>query len=381
MSIQGRNYLANHQVAPQIIQGTPNYNVEVSEGQNPPGEFYPAGYLPVVISENRLMGSGYVLMPGKVISLDGNKRLIPAGLAMDVRAEKAAPGATAYKEYSALDVENGIVGLDGAFVQAGDSVTLPMVAANLKVTEPIGIMRYSALTAPGSDPSNPATFYKHAYDTGGARAFSRWCYIQVPVVEVNKRIETVAVGVTSHRIALYPGGAIVVKKGGVAQFTAAGSVKGIANMMTPSAGAPTEYSLVGRTLLFNGVTDAGWTIEYTPKMDLPFTSLTIDKGSDIVDGNSLNVSDFIGETLGYDLDSNFRFMDAGVTTDTFKVGRILDVKNGSNEDLKLVRTYFRDFGLWQEQPGYATDGRNTQLSIANAPKYIARIAVNFNLFY
>src|ERR1035437_7921746 len=113
MSVNGRNYLANHQVAPQILQGTPNYNVEVSEGQNPPGEFFPAAYLPVVVSENRLMGSGYVLMPGKVISLDGNKRLIPAGLAMDVRAEIATPGSNAYKKYGALDVENGTVGLSG----------------------------------------------------------------------------------------------------------------------------------------------------------------------------------------------------------------------------------------------------------------------------
>lgn len=248
----------------------------------------------------------------------------------------------------------------------------------MKVTDPIGIMRYSALQAPGSDPSNPATFYKHAYDTGGARAFSRWCYIQVPVVEVNKRVETIATGVNTHRIALYPGGAIVIKKGGVVQFAAAGSVKALPNMMTQAAGAPTQYAMVGRTIMFNGVTNAGWTVEYTPKLDLPFCSLTIDKGADIVDGASLNLSDFIGETVGYDIESNFRFFDNGTTTDTFKVGRVLDVKLGTNEDLKLVRTYFRDFGLWQEQPGYATDGRNTQLSIANAPKWIARIAVSFN---
>ena len=50
----GRNYMANLVGAPQIIQGTPNYNVEVSEGQVPPGEFYPAGYLPVTQSENRI---------------------------------------------------------------------------------------------------------------------------------------------------------------------------------------------------------------------------------------------------------------------------------------------------------------------------------------
>jgi hypothetical protein len=62
----------------------------------------------------------------------------------------------------------------------------------------------------------------------------------------------------------------------------------------------------------------------------------------------------------------------------FQIGQILDVKNGSDKDLALVLTWFRDQGLWQEQPGSATDGRNTMLSIVNAPKYVARIAVNFN---
>lgn len=384
-TLNGTNYMANHQVAPQILQGTPNFNVEVSEGQTPPGEFFPAPYLPIVISENRLMGSGYVLMPGKVIALDGNKRLIPAGLAMDVRKIKAAavpladPYVSAYRKYSSLDVQNQTIGLSGTFVSDGDEVAQTLVDHNLKATEPVGIMRYSALQAPGSDPSNPATFYKHSYDTGGVRAFTRWCYIQVPVVEVNKRVETIASGVTNHRITLYPGTALTIKKSGVVQFATLGSVKALPNMLVQTTGVPTQYAMLGRTILFNGVTDAGWTVEYTPKLDLPFTSMTIDTGANIVDNNSLQISDFIGEVVGYDIESNFRFM--GATTDQFKVGRILDMKLGVNEDLKLVRTYFRDFGLWQEQPGYATDGRNTQLSIANAPKYIARIAVNFNLFY
>lgn len=378
--VNGRNYQANHQVAPQILQGTPNYNVEVSEGQNPPGEFYPASYLPAVISENRIAGSAYVLMPGKVIALDkSNKRIVPAGFAKD--EADAAAGARSIK-YSRLDVDNGTVAPNGSMAVDGDEVVTAALAAGSTFTDPVGIMRYAALAAPGTDPSNPATFFKHSYDTGGARAFSRWAYIQVPVVEVNDRVETIAAGVNTHRIALYPGTALTIKdNGGVALFTAAGSVKAFANQLNQAAGATADgYALMGRTIMFNGPTGAGWTVTYTPKVDLPFTHLVSPFAGDVTNGASGPISQFIGEEVGFNVESNFELWGSGIDNSQ-KIGRVLDIKNGSNEDLKLVFSYFRDFGLWQEQPGYATDGRNTQLSIANAPKYIARIAVNFNLFY
>lgn len=373
--VNGRNYMANHQVAPQILQGTPNYNVEVSEGQNPPGEFYPAGYLPTVISENRLFGSAFVLMPGKVISFDTSGRLVPAGFSID----KAAVSGSRSIKYTKDDETYGVVAPNGSFAVSGDEVLTAMEGASIGITDPIGIMRYSSLMAPGSDPSNPATFYKHSYDTGGAKAFSRWCYIQVPVVEVNPRKETIPTGVATHRIQLYPGTALTIKdNGNVTLFTAGGSKKAIANMLTPAAGATADqYAMVGRTIMFNGPTGAGWTVTYTPQIDLPFTCLKYDKGATIVDGVSAAPSDLIGQEVGFNIKSDFQLWGTGIA-DSTRVGRILTVKNGSNQDLALVRTYFRDFGLWQEQPGYATDGRNTQLSIANAPKYIARIAVQFN---
>ena len=380
MSLNGRNYLANHQVAPQILQGTPNYNVEVSEGQNPPGEFYPAHYLPVAISENRIAGSWFVLMPGKVIAFDSNKRLIPAGFVID---KHAAVGSRAIK-YTANDTAAQVVSVTGGMAAEGDEVVTEAEAAGISFTAPIGIMRYSALMAPGTDPSNPATFFKHAYDTGGARAFSRWCYIQVPVVELNTRVENIPTSVGTFRIALYPGAAGIKIKdaGGVVLFTAVGAAKAFANQLTQAVGPVADaYSMIGRTIMFNGPSGAGWTVEYIPKVDLPFTVMKSPFLGNVVDGASGPISQFIGEEVCYNLSSDFELASGGVPAGSQKVGRILDVKIGSNADLALVRTYYRDFGLWQEQPGYATDGRNTQLSIANTPKYIARIAINFNVFY
>lgn len=379
--VNGRNYLANHQAAPQILQGTPNYNVEVSEGQNPPGEFYPAHYLPVAVSENRIAGSWFVLMPGKVIAFDSNKRLIPAGFVID---KQAAVGARAIK-YTANDTAAQVVGVTGAMAIEGDEVVTDVEAAGITFTDPIGIMRYSALMAPGTDPSNPATFFKHAYDTGGARAFSRWCYIQVPVVEFNTRVEAVPTAVGTHRIALYPdtAGIVIKDAGGVVLFNGVGAVKAFSNQLTeaPAGAVADQYAMVGRTIMFNGPTGAGWTVNYIPKCDLPFTTMKSPFAGNVVDGNSGTIAQFIGEEVCFNLSSDFELVGAGVPAGSQKVGRILDVKVGSSADLALVRTYYRDFGLWQEQPGYATDGRNTQLSIANTPKYIARIAINFNVFY
>lgn len=395
------NYFANHQIAPQILSGTPMFNVEVGEGNNPPGDFYPAAYLPAVQSENRIGGTYFSLMPGKVIAYDSNKRLIPAGLAMDYNIfnaayDAAAPGdeltdarAVAKVKYTAKDEDNGTINAQGQFAQADDYVAETMFEAGLKVTEPIGYMRYSALVANGTDPNDPTTWYKHAYDTGGAKAYGRTYYIQVPVVEVNARVEAIKENVTSHRIALYTdGGAVIITKGGVLQ----GAMIQLASpgLMTQVAGDPTQFSFVGRTVFFNAPTPADYKIKYTPKTNLPFACLKSTNIGDInidVEGvsDANGVAEYLGKVIGYDRDSNYTVFNAtgaGTSTGTCgaeKIGRVLDVKSGASKDLALVRTYFRDFGLWGEAPGSATDGRNAILSIANAPKYIARIAVNFNV--
>jgi hypothetical protein len=369
----GRNYLANHVVAPQIIQGTPNYNVEVAEGQVPPGEFYAAAYLPVVQSENRIAGSGFVLMPGKVVCLDENGRLVPAGLVAEIKKARSVAGYTyagAPTTYGQLSVDNGVINNTGVFVQATDAFVtsnlFSSAASGMNFTMPVGIMRYAALKAPGSDPSNPATFTQHSYDTGGARAFSRWCYIQVPVVETQQRTEAIPAGSQTFRITLY------ANASGVAISGASLTKKALPNMMTPPAGSVADqFAIVGRTIMFNGPTGAGLSAVYTPDIKTPFCSLVV--------SSATSPAALRGQAVSYDINSNFVLSSDKIAPHL--VGQILDVRSGQNDDLKLVRTYFRDFGLWQEQPGSATDGRNTQLSIANAPKYIARIAVNFETLY
>lgn len=370
----GRNYMANLVGAPQIIQGTPNYNVEVSEGQVPPGEFYPAGYLPVTQSENRIAGSGFVLMPGKVVCLDQNGRLVPAGLAAEVKRARSVAGYTANPgtatTYGALSEQNQVVNANGVFAAASDNFVTSNLfsgaSSGFGFSIPVGIMRYSALKAPGSDASNPATWTQHSYDTGGARAFSRWCYIQVPIVETQQRSINIAAGSLDARIDLYP------NSSGLSFTGVSLTKKALPQFFTSPAGsAADQYCLVGRTIMFNAPIGAGASVQYTPEIMTPFCSLSM--------GSAANPTSLVGQAVSYDFNSNFVLASGKVVP--HMIGQILDVKAGQNDDLKLVRSYFRDAGLWQEQPGSATDGRNAQLSIANAPKYIARIAVNFETLY
>lgn len=389
-TLNGHNYLGNHIGAPQILQGTPQYNVEVSEGMNPPGEFYPAFYLPAAVSENRLQGSAFVLMPGKVIALDKdtrnrNGRLITAGLADDFTAYQTAydahlvgsPGDTAGAitagaaacavAYGALDEEFGIVNAAMGRAVAGDKVAAIAAAQGVTATEAMGIMRYAALTAPGTNPSNPSTFFKHSYDTGGARAFSRWGFIQVPVLEVGERNEAITEGATTFRTLLYVDGALSFTDS--VDAPVALTEVATPNLMTPvAAGAdPTEYSVIGRTIFFNGsVPTGGWKAVYTPVVDTPFACLKINAGE------MPNSTDLIGEKISYDSSSNY------ICSSSNKFGEVLDVKLGQDKDLAAVMTWYRDQGMWQEQPGSSTEGRNTMLTLANAPRFVARIAFNFN---
>jgi hypothetical protein len=416
---KGTNYIGDFVKADQILQGSPNFNVEVSEGQTPPGEFYPAPYLPTVLPENRIAGSGYVLMPGKVVSYDKNKRLVPAGLAMDVQgyydtykadfddvggangvasvahatAQAAAGSADIFgHKYGSNDAGFGVITVGKTRPEAGEFVAESLVTAgytNASFSAPVGIMRYSKLMSPGMDPSNPFTFTRHAYDTGGSAAYSRWCYIQVPVIELNKREEPIPVGAVNFRIRVYNTGSLTIRNTNTnADVTTCKEVYSPQAFVLPTnpGDAPTQFAVMGRTIFFNNPVPANWAVRYLPKVDLPFSGLVVGDAAQYAGGDSvLSLSSALGlcgQDVGFDFNSNYGLA-SDLKTDVIGgdynrvVGRILDMKNGASEDLKLVRTYFRDQGLWQEQPGDATDGRNTQLSIVNAPKWIAKIAVNF----
>lgn len=124
--------------------------VMFSEGIHPAGQFMPAPYLPLVRVPSKDIKTHVVISTGKVVALDSNGYVVPAGLA-DSDAE-----------YTQVDVDEGVIGPDGQPVTAGQKVKNKLTAANLTISAPVGVALYDFWRHPGGDGINPAHFnYKN----------------------------------------------------------------------------------------------------------------------------------------------------------------------------------------------------------------------------
>ena len=124
--------------------------VMFSEGIHPAGQFMPAPYLPLIRVPSKDIKTHVVISTGKVVALDSNGYVVPAGLAdSDV-------------EYTQVDVDEGVIGPDGQPVAAGQKVKDKLTTAGLTISAPVGVALYDFWRHPGGDGINPAHFnYKN----------------------------------------------------------------------------------------------------------------------------------------------------------------------------------------------------------------------------
>jgi len=207
----------------QVNTGLTTPTVEKSAGVRPAQHFKPAHYLPLVRLDSKT-GAYKVVSTGKVLAVDNNGLLVPAGLALDIETalaatwdvdgtatsllaqakalEVATPG-TFGLVYSATDVSNGVKNWAGDAASAGEPVVASMlksgavnyktanpatavtVATGAYVGKPIGIAPYdiwqnNSLTA--NIANNPNSFtYTNFNMQQGASVLTRY-FIEVPVV-------------------------------------------------------------------------------------------------------------------------------------------------------------------------------------------------------
>ena len=103
-------YTTNHKKWDHVGNITPN--VEISEGIRPAEELAPAAWLKLVRFD-KYLEDYYVVSAGKVVALDSDGKVVPAGLALQ---------AAAYK--TAWDSENGILSVNKAAARAAvDALT------------------------------------------------------------------------------------------------------------------------------------------------------------------------------------------------------------------------------------------------------------------
>lgn len=212
------NYNANHKVWDRTSPLQPN--IEISEGDRPAEEFKPASYLKVA-RYDKWYENWFVIQAGKVVALDANGKVVPAGLAAQAAAYKTdfelntntetitgcktiARAVTGLDLYTADDVAQGTKNNAGNLVTVGEPVVesffsfsatnLSNIAGNTVFTDsdsltqtnviskPIGVVPYNVWQWAGGDGFNPTQYKFHNYNLQHQVAVLCDYYIEVPVV-------------------------------------------------------------------------------------------------------------------------------------------------------------------------------------------------------
>lgn len=167
-----RGYVPNHKFWDRMGRVTPN--VEWSESHRPHFESFAAPWLPTQRYEVEIEAY-YTVSSGKVVGLDGQGFLVPAGLR---KAWNIASGSNALV-YTQTDVDNYVIDLTtGELLTDTATYTEAQLTAALKerglirpdqramdfISKPIGIASYNYFKASASDNSyNPRTLFQHNF--------------------------------------------------------------------------------------------------------------------------------------------------------------------------------------------------------------------------
>lgn len=375
-------YTAGHKVWDHVGNIIPD--VEHSEGVRPSIEFKPAAWLPVQFKD-KYYEDWNVVMPGKILALDNDGRVVPAQYGLS--------GAT--YTYTQNDVDAGVIdvktglpllvgGIRTANVADIDTF-MGRSAEEAAISKPIGVAPYAYLRWAGGDGSNPAQLIEHNYQRQHQVAVLCDYVIQVPLVPATTATEALS-------------------------FSASGNIStstALANLPVATNTANTPFTFAGgssATLFVTQVdtaaqiTAAGdWHVDYRTGVVKTFASVaptavtltyfnyaaapaSVSKFASAV-GN-LKPGDFVI------CDANSNFKVAG-GSDTFQliVGQVLARDNGFPKDaMERVRTAYSPaigtsaagalpgtLGQLDQMPGSANGGMPANISYSGAADTIVYI--------
>lgn len=193
-----RGYVPNHKFWDRMGRITPN--VEWSESHRPHFESIPAPWLPVQRYEKEYEYY-FVISAGKVVGLDRQGNLVPAGL----RKAWNVATTTTVLSYTATDVTENVIDLTtGALLTATASYTEAELTAALKerglirpderamdfISKPIGVASYNYYKAAGPNHYNPADLYQHNFRPQALAAVTCDYAVTYPVVPSAEASET-----------------------------------------------------------------------------------------------------------------------------------------------------------------------------------------------
>ena len=187
-----KRYEANWKTRDDVFDAiTPNNKFASDYIIAPAGEFKPAAWLPIQWKDTASKDA-FVISSGKVVAMDSEGRIVPAGLAKKMLVDSL--------DYTADDVANGVIDLTtGAKVTAAVSYTALAVAKALVerglvleddvaavtaaevipefISAPVGICSYDVYVWAGDD---PASFHNHNYQKQHLVAFQKQVQLVVP---------------------------------------------------------------------------------------------------------------------------------------------------------------------------------------------------------
>ena len=374
-------------VAP--VGGRPNYkrydqwghmtpNFEYSEGIRPAGEFQVAPYLPEVRYNIRLLYP-VVLSGGKVVSMDSNGYIVPAGLQKQLAAliAKGAVAKTTTRaggtnevvgltRYTVKDVEGGVRNAAGAYVVDGEAVVESFVAgANcdgavlVSVSKPVGISSYNYWRHAGGNGENPALFNQLNFSLQNKVAFVCDYQLELPIVTDR----------ATYAAAPFAGMGAMIATSTSAQGQATGFASGkvfkVSEIVKVIDATPATASVRFYKVL-EAYTAAG-------ALPSPAEKAKMREISEQDAKDALNLSTTAvkpGMFVTYDMDSNFVLTadeagyGYGATTKSDEViGQVLSL------DMRLVRDYLDkvrspgvEYGGLEAMPGTATGGKSDTLT-------------------
>lgn len=176
---------------------TPNF--EFSEGVRPAGEFMPAPYLSAV-RFNVYFEEYFVLSGGKIVAMDSNGNIVPAGLRkqaaaykteFDASGEAAADALVGLTTYTLMDTQRGATDAEGNAAADGTPVVKALfnigggapLAQNITISNPVGVSSYNYWAHPGGNGENPIDFNVYNFSLQNKVAFVCDYQLELPIVE------------------------------------------------------------------------------------------------------------------------------------------------------------------------------------------------------
>ena len=252
-------------------------NTEVSEGVRPAENFIPAPYLPLVRYDKKLEDY-YVVSAGKVVALDSNNYIVPAGLLKDIQTAITAGDVTAagiVNKYTATDVAEGVKNAAGDFATNGEAVIAAFFPSDdasvsngkggagtprITVSKPIGIAPYNYFRWNGSGmDGNPMDYTYTNYNMQSGVAVLTRYYIEMPVVSTTNNV-------VFPGIALFQGSAVpgaLVTYDANSNFVPLADISGSADVAALEAAVnKREGTIVGRIY----AVDKTWPKDYMDRV-------------------------------------------------------------------------------------------------------------------